>query len=75
LPALTAGGECHPARNDDAFGLEFLLDGLDLRVGGEQMIAVDLDIDLVEFELAADAAVFPFEDLGIGELLVELTTT
>ena len=69
LPALAAGGERHAARNDDALGLEFLLDGLDLRVGGKQVVAIDFDVDLIEFELAADAVVFLLEDFGIGKLL------
>ena len=67
LAALAAGGEGDPARSLDAVRLEPGLDPLELVVGGEDMVAIGLDIDLVEAQLRRDARELAVESGAVGE--------
>ena len=67
LAALAAGGEGDSARRLDAALAEPGLDPLELLVGGEDMVAIGLDIDLVEAQLRRDAAIFALERGAVGE--------
>ncbi len=67
LAACTAGRQRHTARYLDALGLEFLLDRLRLGIRQKVVVAIDLQIDLVERHLAHGAGELVGEDLGIGQ--------
>jgi len=69
LPARAAGRQSDPAGGLDALRLKLALNGVELGVGREQVIAVRLDIDLVELELRGDPREIAVECRPIGEPL------
>jgi hypothetical protein len=67
LAALAAGRQGDPAGHGDAAFLEPALDLFDLRVAGEVVVAIDLQIDLVEMQLPAGALELRVEHGLVGQ--------
>src|SRR6185437_3245719 len=68
LTSTPAGGERHAAGDGDRMRCEEFLDAIQGGFIRELAVAIDLQVHLVEAQLAGDARVLLFERTWIGEL-------